>query len=106
MSLQSAKGKTVHEIHPHNLHTLKPGTCPWGALTNEPTRPRFHAARKALRRLGGVYQHEVRAWSLPVTDDAVDALTRMYDRTTLALDATDAGEAITPEMFDRYTKDA
>ena len=106
MNLQSAKGKTMHQIHPHNVHTLTPGTCLWGALTYEPTRPRFHVARKALRWLGGIYRHGVRAWSLPVTDDAVDALTRMYDRTTLALHAADAGEAITPEIFDRYTKDA
>ena len=96
----------MHEIHPHNLHTLTTGTCLWGALTYEPTQPRFHAARKALRRLGGIYRHDLRAWSLPLTDDSIEPLTRLYYSTTLALYAADAGEPITAAMFDRYQKDA
>ena len=94
----------MHEIHPHDLHDLTPGVRLWGALTFEPTQPRFHAARKALRRLGGIYRHEVRAWSLPLTDDSIEPLTRLYYRTTLALFVADAGEPITAAMFDRYTK--
>ena len=95
----------MHEIHPHDLHDLTPGVRLWGALIFEPREPRFHAARKALHRLGGIYRHEYRAWQLPATDEALTVITRLYHRTTLALYIAEPGETITAAAFERYRRE-
>lgn len=95
----------MHEIHAHEIgEQLTPDSSLWGALEYEPRQPRFHAARKALHRLGGIYHHELRAWELPTTDEALTVLSRLYTRTTLALYIADAGETITAAAFERYTE--
>lgn len=94
----------MHEIHPHELdEQLTPGSSLWGALTYEPRSHQFHAARKALLRLGGIYHHHLRAWQLPATNEALTVIRRLYTRTTLALYVAEAEETITPAAFERYT---
>lgn len=94
----------MHEIHPHELdELLTPGSSLWGALTYEPSQPRFHAARKTLHWIGATYRHELRAWQLPTTNEALTIISRLYTRTSLALYVAEAEETITPAAFERYT---
>lgn len=95
----------MREIHPHDIsEALLPGSVLWGALTYEPRSHRFHAARKALLKLGGIYHYHLKAWQLPTTDEALSIITRLYTRTTLALYVADKEDTITTASFERYER--
>lgn len=75
----------------------------FGSLKYEPRRPDFHAARKALTRLGASYDWHIRAWRVPVNDDTGEPLKRLYSCSSLALRVAEPGELVTAASFGRYT---
>lgn len=94
----------MHETDPHEIdERLTPGSSLWGALTYEPSQPRFHVARKTLLKLGASYHHELRAWQLPTTNEALTIIRRLYTRTSLALYVAGPEDTITRAAFERYT---
>ena len=74
----------------------------WAALKFEPRKRSFNVAKAALSRLGAEYDWQVRAWRVPLSEDALEPLTRLYRASSLALYLADEGEDVTRSHFDRY----
>lgn len=56
----------------------------------------------ALHRFGASYEWRTRAWCIPINNDTVEPLKRLYGYTTLALWVPEDGEEAIAEHFDRY----
>ena len=74
----------------------------FGTLVYAPKSHKFHAARKSLRRLGASYDHELRAWRIPICEDVLEPLRRLYRMSSLALYVIEDGDELTAELFERY----
>ena len=74
----------------------------FGTLVYAPKSYQFQAARRALKALEASYSPELRAWHLPVNDDTVKPLQRLYARTSMALYVIEDGDELSPELFERY----
>lgn len=74
----------------------------WAALKFEPRKRSFNVAKAALTRLGAVYDYRLRAWRVPVSQDVLEPLGRLYRASSLALFVADVGEDVTPSAFERY----
>ena len=93
----------MYEIDGHSLDLIADtGNEVFATLVYEPRRYAFHAARKSLRRLGASYDHELRAWRIPVCEDALEPLRRLYRMSSLALYVAEDGEEVTRDSFTRY----
>lgn len=75
----------------------------FGTLKYEPRSRAFNVARVALQRLGAVYDWRIRAWRVPVGNESVEVLKRLYSRSSLALWVPEPGETVTAASFERYT---
>ena len=93
----------MREISPDELYRLSEDAgVLWAALKFEPRKRSFNVAKAALSRLGAVYDWQVRAWRIPVSQDALEPLGRLYRASSLALFVADEDEDVTPSAFDRY----
>ena len=93
----------MHEIGPDELwHLSEDAGVLWAALKFEPRKRSFRVAKAALGRLGAVYDWQVRAWRVPVSEDVLEPLGRLYKASSLALYVADADEDVTRSAFDRY----
>ena len=93
----------MREISPDELYRLNDDAgAVWAALKYEPRKRSFVVAKAALSRLGAVYDWQVRAWRVPLSEDALEPLTRLYRASSLALYLADEGEDATPSAFERY----
>ena len=92
----------MHEITPDDLSLSVDAGVVWGALQYEPRKRSFNVARAALKRMGAVYDYRVRAWRVPVSQDVLGPLERLYRASSLALYVADDGEDVTRSHFERY----
>ena len=93
----------MREISPDELYRLSDDAgAVWAALKFEPRKRSFRVAKAALSRLGAVYDWKLRAWRVPVSQDALGPLERLYRRSSLALYVADVDEDVTRSAFDRY----
>ena len=93
----------MREISPDELYRLSEDAgVLWAALKFEPRKRSFNVAKAALSRLGAVYDWQVRAWRVPLSEDALEPLTRLYRASSLALYLADEGEDATRDSFSRY----
>ena len=93
----------MREISPDELwHLSEDAGVLWAALKFEPRKRSFNVAKAALSRLGAVYDWQVRAWRVPLSEDVLEPLTRLYRASSLALYAADVDEDVTRSAFDRY----
>ena len=93
----------MREISPDELYRLSDDAgAVWATLKYEPRKRSFNVAKAALSRLGAVYDWQVRAWRVPLSEDALEPLGRLYKASSLALYVADDGEDVTPSAFERY----
>lgn len=93
----------MHEIEAADVqHLIDGDRVLYASLVWAPKQPAFHAARKSLRRLGASYDHELRAWRIPVCEDALEPLRCLYRMSSLALYVAEDGEEVTRDSFTRY----
>lgn len=93
----------MHEIGPDELWRLSEDAgVVWAALKFEPRKRSFRVAKAALKRMGAVYDHRVRAWRVPASEAILEPLSRLYKASSLALFVADEGEDVTPSAFERY----
>ena len=93
----------MREISPDELwHLSEDAGVLWAALRYEPRKRSFNVAKAALSRLGAVYDWQVRAWRVPLSEDALEPLARLYRASSLALYVADTDETPTRAAFDRY----
>ena len=93
----------MREISPDELYRLSDDAgAVWAALKFEPRKRSFNVAKAALSRLGAVYDWQVRAWRVPLSEDALEPLARLYRASSLALYVADTDETPTRAAFDRY----
>ena len=93
----------MREISPDELwHLSEDAGVLWAALKFEPRKRSFNVAKAALSRLGAVYDWQVRAWRVPLSEDVLEPLERLYRASSLALYVADDGEDVTPSAFERY----
>lgn len=93
----------MREITPDELYRLNDDAgAVWAALRYEPRKRSFNVAKAALTRLGAEYDYRLRAWRVPLSEDALEPLARLYKASSLALYLTDDGEHVTRDSFSRY----
>ena len=93
----------MREISPDELwHLSEDAGVLWAALKFEPRKRSFNVAKAALTRLGAVYDWQVRAWRVPVSQDVLEPLGRLYRASSLALFVADEDEDVTADAFERY----
>lgn len=93
----------MREISPDELwHLSDDAGVLWAALKYEPRKRSFRVAKAALSRLGAGYDWQVRAWRVPLSEDVLEPLGRLYKASTLALYVADADEDVTRSHFERY----
>lgn len=93
----------MREIGPDELYRLSDDAgAVWAALKFEPRKRSFNVAKAALTRLGAEYDYHLRAWRIPVSEDALEPLSRLYRVSSLALFVADVGEDVTRSHFERY----
>lgn len=93
----------MHEVDPNEIgESVTVDGFLYGSLVWAPKQPAFHAARKSLKRLGASYDHELRAWRIPVREGVLEPLGRLHRVSTLALYVADEGEEVTRDSFSRY----
>ena len=93
----------MREIGPDELYRLSDDVgAVWAALRYEPRKRSFRVAKAALSRLGAVYDWQVRAWRVPLSEDVLEPLTRLYRASSLALYLADEDEDVTRSHFERY----
>lgn len=93
----------MREISPDELYRLSDDAgAVWAALKFEPRKRSFNVAKAALTRLGAEYDYHLRAWRVPLSEDALEPLSRLYRASTLALYVADADEDVTADAFERY----
>ena len=93
----------MYEIGPDELYRLSDDAgAVWAALKFEPRKRSFNAAKAALKRMGASYDHRLHAWRVPVSQDVLEPLARLYKASSLALYLADEGEDVTPSAFERY----
>lgn len=93
----------MREIGPDELYRLSDDVgAVWAALRYEPRKRSFRVAKAALSRLGAVYDWQVRAWRVPLSENVLEPLGRLYRASSLALYLADEGEDVTRSHFERY----
>ena len=92
----------MHEITPDDLSLSVDAGVVWGALQYEPRKRSFRVAKAALSRLGAVYDYRLRAWRVPLSEDVLEPLGRLYKASSLALYVADEDEDVTRSHFERY----
>ena len=93
----------MREISPDELYRLSDDAgAVWAALKFEPRKRSFNVAKAALTRLGAVYDWQVRAWRVPVSQDVLEPLERLHKASSMALYVADEDEHVTRSAFDRY----
>ena len=93
----------MREISPDELYRLSDDAgAVWAALKFEPRKRSFNVAKAALTRLGAEYDYHLRAWRVPLSEDVLEPLGRLYRASTLALYVADADEDVTRSHFERY----
>lgn len=93
----------MREISPDELYRLNDDAgAVWAALKFEPRKRSFNVAKAALTRLGAEYDYHLRAWRVPLSEDVLEPLGRLYRASTLALYVADADEDVTRSHFERY----
>lgn len=93
----------MREIGPDELYRLSDDAgAVWAALKFEPRKRSFNVAKAALSRLGAVYDWQVRAWRVPLSEDVLEPLARLYKASSLALYVADVDEDVMRSAFDRY----
>lgn len=93
----------MHEIEAADVqHLIDGDRVLYASLVWAPKQPAFHAARKSLRRLGASYDHDLRAWRVPVSEDVLEPLRRLYRMSSLALYVVEDGDEVSAESFERY----
>ena len=93
----------MREISPDELYRLSDDAgAVWAALKFEPRKRSFNVAKAALKRMGAAYDRGLRAWRVPLSEDVLEPLERLYKASTLALYVADADETPTRAAFDRY----
>ena len=93
----------MREISPDELYRLSDDAgAVWAALKFEPRKRSFNVAKAALTRLGAVYDYRLRAWRVPVSQDVLEPLGRLYRASSLALFVADEDEDVTRSHFERY----
>jgi hypothetical protein len=71
----SAERVIMREISPDDLYRLSDDAgAVWAALKYEPRKRSFNVAKAALSRLGAVYDWQVRAWRVPLSEDVLEPL--------------------------------
>lgn len=93
----------MHEISPDDVqHLIGDDRVLYASLTYQPRVRSFRVAKAALQRLGAVYDYRLRAWRVPLSEDALEPLERLYRASSLALYLADEGEDVTRSHFERY----
>ena len=93
----------MREISPDELYRLSDDAgAVWAALKYEPRKRSFRVAKAALTRLGAVYDYRLRAWRVPLSEDVLEPLGRLYKASSLALFVADEDEDVTADAFERY----
>lgn len=93
----------MHEISPDDVqHLIGDDRVLYASLTYQPRVRSFRVAKAALTRLGAVYDWQVRAWRVPLSEDVLEPLGRLYKASSLALYVADPDESITRSHFERY----
>ena len=93
----------MREISPDDVqHLIGDDRVLYASLTYQPRVRSFRVAKAALTRLGAVYDWKLRAWRVPVSQDVLEPLERLYRASSLALYLADEDEDATPSAFERY----
>lgn len=93
----------MREIGPDDVqHLINDDRVLYASLTYQPRVRSFRVAKAALKRMGAVYDHRVRAWRVPASQDVLEPLERLYKASSLALYLADEGEDVTRSHFERY----
>ena len=93
----------MREISPDDVqHLIGDDRVLYASLTYQPRVRSFRVAKAALTRLGAVYDWKLRAWRVPVSQDVLEPLARLYRASSLALFVADEDEDVTRSAFDRY----
>lgn len=93
----------MYEIEAADVqHLIDGDRVLYASLTYEPRKRSFKVEKAALTRLGAVYDWQVRAWRVPLSEDVLEPLERLYKASSLALYVADVDEDVTRSAFDRY----
>ena len=93
----------MREIGPDDVqHLINDDRVLYASLTYQPRVRSFRVAKAALTRLGAVYDWKLRAWRVPVSQDVLEPLGRLYRASSLALFVADEDEDVTRSHFERY----
>ena len=93
----------MREISPDDVqHLIGDDRVLYASLTYQPRVRSFRVAKAALTRLGAVYDWKLRAWRVPVSQDVLEPLERLYRASSLALYVADVDEDVMRSAFDRY----
>lgn len=74
----------------------------YASLSYQPRARSFNVAKAALKRMGASYDHRLHAWRVPVSQDILEPLVRLYRASSLALFVADPDEDVTRSHFERY----